>query len=115
MTNLSKVTLALLGLAVAGTASISASHADTVLMKREIVTSPAVIMPEQDVMFAPLETTKVLVQPVVIPQVRTQAAVIEQRTTALSEPYTVETRYGDTRVFEKPLLIAPETHVELLP
>jgi hypothetical protein len=105
MTNLSKVTLALLGFAVAGTASISASHADTVLMKREIVTSPAVIVPEQDVMFAP----------VIIPQVRTQAAVIEQRTTALSEPYTVETRYGNTRLFEQPILIAPETHVELLP
>ena len=115
MTNLSKVTLALLGLAVAGTASISASRADTVLMRREVVTSPAVIVPEQDVMFAPLETTKVLVQPMVIPEVRTQSAVIEQRTTSLSEPYTVETRYGNTRLFQAPVLIAPETHVELLP
>lgn len=114
MTNLSKVTLALLGLAVAGTASISASRADTVLMHREVVTSPAII-PEEDVMFAPLETTQVLVQPMVIPEVRTQSAVIEQKTTSLSSPYTVETRYGNTRLFAEPILVAPETRIELLP
>lgn len=104
MRNLCKLTVAMLGLAVAGGISIAPSNADTV------------IMDHADVMLVPSDTTveRVMVQPVVIPQVRTQSAVVTTETRAFHEPYSVQTRYGDVRLFERPSVIAPETRVEMI-
>lgn len=108
MTNLCKVTVAMLSLAIVSSVGIAPSHADTLIMKRQITTTS---MPEADVMFVPEE--RVLVQPMVIPQIRTHAAVVTETSTPLSKQVSVQTRYGDVRTYEHPAGALPSTSVEL--